>query len=79
MLVPLFKCFATTIRHFGPPGSGHTAKLISNYLVTGMAPLVKEAFEAAAEAHIDWRNLYDAMLNGSGNSGEGRCGSSAST
>jgi 3-hydroxyisobutyrate dehydrogenase-like beta-hydroxyacid dehydrogenase len=68
-LVPLFKCFATTIRHFGPPGSGHTAKLISNYLVTGMAALVKEAFEAASKAHIDWRNLYDAMLNGSGNSG----------
>src|SRR5260221_9204846 len=34
-----------------------------------MAALVKEAFEAASKAHIDWRNLYDAMLNGSGNSG----------
>ena len=68
-IAPLLKCFATTIRHFGPPGSGHTAKLISNFLVTGMVVLVTEAFTAARIAQIDWRSLYDAMLNGSGNSG----------
>lgn len=66
---PLLACFATTIRHFGPPGSGHTAKLISNYLVTGMVALVAEAFGAARQAQIDWKDLYDVMLNGSGNSG----------
>ena len=66
---PLLGCFATTIRHFGPPGSGHTAKLISNYLVTGMVALVAEAFGAARAATIDWQDLYEVMLNGSGNSG----------
>lgn len=66
---PLLSCFATTIRHFGPPGSGHTAKLISNYLVTGMVALVAEAFTAAHRAQIDWKDLYEVMLNGSGNSG----------
>ncbi len=66
---PLLSCFATTIRHFGPPGSGHTAKLISNYLVTGMVALVAEAFGAARQAQIDWKDLYEVMLNGSGNSG----------
>ena len=66
---PLLKCFATTIRHFGPPGSGHTAKLISNYLVTGMVALVSESFTAARKAGIDWTDLYEVMLNGSGNSG----------
>lgn len=66
---PLLSCFATTIRHFGPPGSGHTAKLISNYLVTGMIALVSEAFGAARHAQIDWQALYEVMLNGSGNSG----------
>ena len=66
---PLLSCFATTIRHFGPPGSGHTAKLISNYLVTGMVALVAEAFGAAHRAQIDWKDLYEVMLNGSGNSG----------
>jgi 3-hydroxyisobutyrate dehydrogenase-like beta-hydroxyacid dehydrogenase len=66
---PLLACFATTIKHFGPPGSGHTAKLISNYLVTGMVALVSEAFGAARKAQIDWKDLYEVMLNGSGNSG----------
>lgn len=66
---PLLSCFATTIKHFGPPGSGHTAKLISNYLVTGMVALVAEAFGAAHRAQIDWKDLYEVMLNGSGNSG----------
>ncbi len=68
-LLPVFKCFATTIRHFGPPGSGHAAKLVSNMLVTGMVALVAEAFTAARLAQIDWRDLYEVMLNGSGNSG----------
>lgn len=66
---PLLTCFATTIKHFGPPGSGHTAKLISNYLVTGMVALVAEAFGAAHKAQIDWNDLYEVILNGSGNSG----------
>jgi len=66
---PVLACFATTIKHFGPPGSGHTAKLISNYLVTGMVALVAEAFGAAHRAQIDWGDLYQVMLNGSGNSG----------
>lgn len=66
---PVLKCFATTIRHFGPPGAGHTAKLISNYLVTGVAALVADSFAAARAANLDWRDLYEVMLNGSGNSG----------
>ena len=66
---PLLSCFSTTIRHMGPVGSGHAAKLISNYLVTGMIALVAQAFGTARKANIDWRNLYDVMLNGSGNSG----------
>lgn len=66
---PLLACFATTVRHLGPPGAGHTAKLISNYLVTGMVALVAESFTAARRAGIPWRPLYEAMLNGSGNSG----------
>ncbi len=68
-IAPILKCFATTVRHVGPPGAGHTAKLFSNYLVTGMIALVTETFGAARKAKIDWRDLYEAMLNGSGNSG----------
>jgi 3-hydroxyisobutyrate dehydrogenase-like beta-hydroxyacid dehydrogenase len=66
---PLLSCFATTVRHMGHAGAGHTAKLISNYLVAGMVALVAEAFGAAHKAGLDWKDLYETMLNGSGNSG----------
>jgi 3-hydroxyisobutyrate dehydrogenase-like beta-hydroxyacid dehydrogenase len=68
-ILPVLSCFASTVRHMGPVGSGHAAKLISNFLVTGMIALVAQAFGAARQADIDWRSLYDVMLNGSGNSG----------
>lgn len=68
-IMPVLSCFSTAIRHMGPVGSGHAAKLISNFLVTGMIALVAQAFGVARTADIDWRNLYDVMLNGSGNSG----------
>jgi len=66
---PMLACFANTIRHMGEVGSGHSAKLISNFLVTGMIALVAEAFATAREEGLDWPSLYDTMLNGSGNSG----------
>lgn len=68
-ILPLISCYASRVKHFGPPGSGHVAKLISNYLVTGMIGLVAEAFGAARKAKVDWQDLYEVMLNGSGNSG----------
>jgi 3-hydroxyisobutyrate dehydrogenase-like beta-hydroxyacid dehydrogenase len=69
IIEPLLKSIATTVRHMGPVGSGHTAKLISNFLVTGMAALVSQSFAAARAAGLEWKPLYEAMLNGSGNSG----------
>ena len=66
---PVLACFASVVRHMGPVGSGSTAKLISNFLVTGMIALVAEAFVTARSADIDWKNIYEAMLMGSGNSG----------
>jgi 3-hydroxyisobutyrate dehydrogenase-like beta-hydroxyacid dehydrogenase len=66
---PVVATYASRIKHFGPPGSGHVAKLISNYLVTGMIALVAESFTAARAAHVDWRDLYEVAQAGSGNSG----------
>lgn len=66
---PVLETFAARIAHFGPPGSGHAAKLVSNYLVTGMIALVADAFHAADAAGVDRAKLYEVMLLGSGNSG----------
>ena len=69
MAEPILACFATTIRHFGPPGAGHRAKLFNNYLVMGMIALVAETYTRARDADINWDDLYAVMLNGSANSG----------
>ncbi len=68
-IAPLISCYASRQRRFGPPGSGQTAKLVSNYVITGMIALVAEAFSTAHRAGIDWADLYDVMQAGSGNSG----------
>lgn len=69
LIEPVLSAYSARIARFGPPGSGQTAKLISNYLVTGMIALVSEAFGAARKARIDWADLYAVILQGSANSG----------
>jgi 3-hydroxyisobutyrate dehydrogenase-like beta-hydroxyacid dehydrogenase len=66
---PLLSCYATRIAHMGAVGSGHSAKLVSNYLVTGMIALIADAFGATRAAQVDAAKLYEVMLAGSGNSG----------
>lgn len=68
-ILPVVSAYASRVKYFGPPGSGHVAKLISNYLVIGMIGLVAEAFRTAHAAQVDWKDLYEVMQNGSGNSG----------
>lgn len=66
---PLLEVVCKTVHHFGPPGSGNTAKLLNNYMVFGIAALVVEAFDKARDAGIDWRKFYDTVLCGSADSG----------
>jgi 3-hydroxyisobutyrate dehydrogenase-like beta-hydroxyacid dehydrogenase len=66
---PLLEAMCKTIHHFGPPGTGGTAKLLSNYLVFSMVAAVIEVFTKAREAGVDWSKLYDIAICGSGDSG----------
>ncbi|MGA8260476.1 MAG: NAD(P)-dependent oxidoreductase [Arenicellales bacterium] len=66
---PLLEVMCRTVHHFGPPGTGNTAKLLNNYMVFGIAALVIEAFGKAREAGVDWQKLYDVVICGSADSG----------
>lgn len=66
---PVLACYANRIAHMGAPGRGASAKLVSNYLVTGMISLIADCFAVARAADVDAAKLYDVMLAGSGNSG----------
>ncbi len=57
------------VEYFGTAGSGHTAKLINNYVTQGMALLYTEAYTTARHAGIDWRQLYAIMSRGAARSG----------
>lgn len=65
---PILSCFCRTVRRFGPPGAGATAKLLNNYLVIGMVALITETFARAADAGVDWNDLYEVALCGAGDS-----------
>ena len=66
---PVLSCFAARMAHMGGAGAGHSAKLVSNYLVTGMIALIADSFAVAKKANIDGKLVYEVMLAGSGNSG----------
>jgi 3-hydroxyisobutyrate dehydrogenase-like beta-hydroxyacid dehydrogenase len=66
---PLLSAYCARVHHFGPPGAGHRAKLISNYLVMGMIGVIADSYKAARQAGVDWGKLYDVQLLGSTNSG----------
>lgn len=68
-LRPMFSCYANRVAHMGEAGRGHAAKLVSNYLVTGMIALIADCFAVAKAADVNAAKLYDVMLAGSGNSG----------
>jgi 3-hydroxyisobutyrate dehydrogenase-like beta-hydroxyacid dehydrogenase len=69
VIEPLLACYCSRVAHFGPPGAGHRAKLISNYLVMGMVGVIADSYRAARQAGVDWGKLYDVQLLGSTNSG----------
>lgn len=50
---PVLACFAETIHHLGPLGSGHKAKVIHNFIAQGNAAILAEAFCTAAKNQID--------------------------
>ncbi len=66
---PVLDSFCQTVQYFGLPGTGQTAKLINNFMVLGIAGLVIEAFKQADAAGVDWKQLYDVAICGSGDSG----------
>ena len=65
---PLLNNFCASVQHFGPVGSGSSAKLISNYLVLSMVRLIIETFHAADSLEVDWAKFYEIIRQGSSNS-----------
>ena len=65
---PVLETFCENVFHVGPLGSGHTLKLINNFLSQGVAALVAEAVTTATKAGIDLKTLFDVVSAGGANS-----------
>lgn len=65
---PLLQCFAETIHHLGPVGSGHKAKVIHNFIAQGNAAILAEAFCTAAKNGLDLAAFADICSLSGGHS-----------
>ncbi len=62
----LLKSFAENITFAGPVGSGHTLKLLHNYVSLGFSTVLAEAAACANRAGIDPAVLVDVLAKGGG-------------
>lgn len=60
---PVLECFAGRIVHTGPTGTGHTMKLLNNFLSMGYAALYSEALMLGQKAGLK-PEVFDSVVRG---------------
>ena len=68
-ILPALRTYSESVVHFGPVGSGHTAKLINNFVTAGYTALIAEGLAVCASAGLDMRKLHEVMSAGAADSG----------
>lgn len=68
LALPLLKSFAENIVHVGDVGSGHSMKLLHNYVSLGFTAVLAEAAASAARAEIDPAKFVEVLAKGGGGS-----------
>ncbi len=66
---PVLDDLGENVFHLGPPGSGHTIKLINNFFAMTSANAMSEAFAMADRAGVPRQAVYDVMSAGPLHSG----------
>jgi len=63
---PLLACFAENITHVGPAGSGHSMKLLHNYVSLGSVALLAEAAACAQRNGVAAEVFVEVLAKGGG-------------
>ncbi|MEO8543757.1 MAG: NAD(P)-dependent oxidoreductase [Burkholderiaceae bacterium] len=63
---PLLACFAENITHVGAVGSGHSMKLLHNYVSLGSVALIAEAAACAQRSGVAPEVFVDVLAKGGG-------------
>ena len=67
-LRPVLATFCENIFHVGPPGAGHTLKLVNNFMAMTIVASIGEAFAVAARAGVRLDKLFEVVSQGAINS-----------
>jgi 3-hydroxyisobutyrate dehydrogenase-like beta-hydroxyacid dehydrogenase len=65
---PVLAAFCENVFHVGPPGAGHTLKLVNNFMALAIAASIGEAFAVAARAQVKLDKLVEVVSQGALNS-----------
>jgi 3-hydroxyisobutyrate dehydrogenase-like beta-hydroxyacid dehydrogenase len=65
---PVLAAFCENIFHAGPPGAGHTLKLVNNFMALTIVASIGEAFAVAAKAGVKLDKLFEVVSQGALNS-----------
>ncbi len=65
---PIIACYADTIIETGPLGSGHTMKLINNFISIGTSAVIAEAIATASKLGLDLGKVHEVVSSGGANS-----------
>ena len=68
LVKPVLAAFCENIFHVGPPGAGHTLKLVNNFMALTIAASIAEAFAVAAKAGVRLDKLVEVVSQGALNS-----------
>ncbi|MDQ6620533.1 MAG: NAD(P)-dependent oxidoreductase [Pseudomonadota bacterium] len=68
-LKPVLAAFCENIIHAGPPGHGHTIKLLNNFMAMSIATSTAEAMATAVRAGVPVQKLFEVVSAGPINSG----------
>ena len=67
-LEPVLAAFCENIFHVGPPGAGHTLKLVNNFMAMTIIASIGEAFAVASKAGVKLDKLVEVVSQGALNS-----------
>jgi 3-hydroxyisobutyrate dehydrogenase-like beta-hydroxyacid dehydrogenase len=65
---PVLAAYSENIFHVGPPGAGHTLKLVNNFMAMTTVGMIAEAFAVAAKAGVRLDKLFEVVSMGAINS-----------
>ena len=68
-LKPVLSAYCENVIHVGPPGHGHTLKLVNNFLAQAIATATAEACAACAKSGVSIAKLHQIISAGGVNSG----------